>query len=165
MYRNYLWATSRGKWVKRHKKIPGCIFCLMAKGDPRVPAKILHKDKDMMVIMNIFPYNVGHLEVVPVKHVIWLEDLSDREFDKFFRMIRKSIILLKKVLNPKGFNVGLNLGGVISGGSILHLHTQIVPRYEKDLGFMEVTADTKVMPESLEQTKKKLMKYVNILKE
>ena len=165
MYLNYLWATSRMKWVKKPgKKIKGCLFCGIAKNDPNIPKKVLYKDKDVMVIMNIFPYNVGHLEVVSVRHVIWLEELSKEEFDKFFEMIKKTILLLKKTLNPKGFNVGLNLGGNISGGSILHLHVQIVPRYERDLGFMEVTAETKVMPESLDQTYKKLMKNVKILK-
>jgi ATP adenylyltransferase len=72
--------------------------------------------------------------------------------------------MLKKTLNPKGFNVGINMGGAVSGGSIMHLHVQIVPRYERDLGFMETTAETKVMPEGLEQTYKKLMANVKMLK-
>lgn len=164
MYINYLWANSRMKWVKKPgKKTRGCTFCGIAKGNPNIPKKVLYKDRDLMVIMNIFPYNVGHLQVVPVRHVVWLEDLTREEFDKLFKMVKKTILLLRKTLNPSGFNVGLNFGGGVSGGSILHLHVQIVPRYERDLGFMELTAETKVMPESLDRTYRKLMKNVKIL--
>lgn len=168
MYMNYLWAASRGKWVKKPSshlpKNVECLFCAMAKNNPDIPKKVLHKDRDMMVIMNIFPYNVGHLEVIPVRHVVWLEELTEDEFRKFFLMVNKALLLLKKTLSPKGFNVGINMGGAVSGGSILHLHAQIVPRYERDSGFMELTAETKVMPESLDVTYKKLMKNVKILR-
>lgn len=161
---HYLWATSRKKWVKKPKKPKGCLFCGIARGDPKIFAKVIHKDKDMMVIMNIFPYNVGHLEVVPIRHVTDLEDLSREEFVKFFQMIKKSVVLLKKAMKPEGLNIGFNLGE-FSGASIPHLHAQIVPRYKRDLGFMEATAETKVMSEGLEDTYKKLMKFKNILKE
>jgi diadenosine tetraphosphate (Ap4A) HIT family hydrolase len=164
MYAHYLWATSRMRWVKKPGKKPkGCLFCGIARGDPDIPSKVIHKDRSMMVIMNIFPYNVGHLEVVPVRHVEELGDLSGDEFERFFRMIEKSVVLLRKALNPRGFNIGFNIGQ-FSGASIRHLHAQIVPRYERDSGFMEVTAETKVMPESIDQTRKKLMKFAGMLK-
>jgi diadenosine tetraphosphate (Ap4A) HIT family hydrolase len=163
MYKNYLWADSRSRWVKNPYK--GCLFCGIAKGDPKIPKKILYKDKDMMVLMNIFPYNVGHLQVVPIRHVIHLEELRKKEFEKFFRMTKNSVKLLKRVLNPKGFNIGMNIGGEIAGASVKHLHIQIVPRYGRDAGFMEIISHAKVMPESLEKTYENLMKHVNILKE
>jgi diadenosine tetraphosphate (Ap4A) HIT family hydrolase len=168
MYHHYLWATSRGKWVKKPgKHIPkgiDCIFCAIARDDKRVPKKVLYKDNDLMVIMNIFPYNIGHLHVIPVRHVIWPEELTEEEYAKFFRMIRKTVALIKKTLEPKGFNVGLNIGGDIAGGSIMHLHAQIVPRYVRDLGFMEVTDNTKVIVEDIDTTYKKLMKNIKMLK-
>ena len=164
MYVHYLWATSRSKWAKKPKKPKGCLFCGIARGDPKIYAKVLHKDKSVMVIMNIFPYNTGHLEVVPIRHVKDIEELSEEEFIKFFEMIKKSVILLKKAVKPDGLNIGFNLGA-LSGASIPHLHAQIVPRYKRDLGFMEVTTETKVMPESLEQTYKRLVKFKNILKQ
>lgn len=165
MYMEYIWATSRSKWVRKpHKKIKGCIFCGIARGDKKIPAKVVYKDKDMMVVMNIFPYNPGHLQVVPINHVKNLEDLSEDEFNKFFRMGKKCIMLLKKALNQAGFNIGINIGEV-AGASIEHLHMQIVPRYTREVGFMETTSHTKVMPESLDQTHKRLMKFVDILKD
>jgi diadenosine tetraphosphate (Ap4A) HIT family hydrolase len=166
MYENYLWATSRGKWVKKphHGKGEKCVFCGIASNDPSIPKKVIYKDKDMMVVMNLFPYNRGHLQVVPIRHVVWPEELTDEEYAKFFKMIRKTIALITKTLDPKAFNIGMNIGGDLAGGSILHLHAQIVPRFVRDLGFMEVTIGTKVITESIEQTFRKLMKNVDILK-
>jgi diadenosine tetraphosphate (Ap4A) HIT family hydrolase len=165
MYMEYLWATSRSTWVKHPRvKFTGCIFCGIAKGDKKIPSKVLYKDPDMMVIMNIFPYNVGHIQVVPIRHIRSLDEMTEDEFNKFFRMGKKCLMFLRKALNPAGFNVGINLGEV-AGASIEHIHMQIVPRYNREVGFMETTAHTKVMPESLEQTHKKLMKFVDLLKD
>lgn len=165
MYRNYLWATSRLSYVKKkHGQIKGCLFCNIAKDDPETPKKVLWKDRDMMVIMNIFPYNTGHLEVVPVRHVVGPEEMSKEEYQKMWEIVRRTVLLLKKALNAPAFNIGINLGGDLAGGSILHLHVQIVPRYVRDSGFMEATASTKVMPQSIEQTYKILKKHIAVLK-
>ena len=168
MYLHYIWATNRMKYIKGKKKLQpyrGCILCGVAKNKPGVIKKVLYKDKLMMVIMNVFPYNVGHVQVVPVRHVENLEDLTDEEYVRFFELIRKSVIMIKKAFSPLGFNIGLNIGGDISGGSILHLHAQIVPRYKRDLGFLEVTADTKVMPMTVEQAFRELKKHAKILRD
>jgi diadenosine tetraphosphate (Ap4A) HIT family hydrolase len=164
MYKKYLWATSRMKYVKKkHKQTTGCLFCNIARDDPETPKKVLWKDRDMMVIMNIFPYNVGHLEVIPIKHVVWPEELTSQEYQKMWELVRRSVLLLKKALGAQALNVGINMGGDLSGGSIMHLHVQIVPRYVRDAGFMEVTANTKVMPQSIDQTFKTLKKHVSVL--
>jgi diadenosine tetraphosphate (Ap4A) HIT family hydrolase len=164
MYSDYLWSPGRMKWVKNAKPYKGCVFCGIAKNDPRVPKKVIYKDKLMMVIMNIFPYNVGHLQVVPLRHVEWPEQLTEEEYAHFFDLVKKTMILLKKALNPVGFNAGMNLG-VSSGQSINHLHFQIVPRYKKEIGFMESLMGVKVMPETLDATYRKIMKHADLLKE
>ena len=164
MYLEYLYATSRGKWVKKpHVKHDKCIFCAIAKGDKSVPTKIVHKDKEMMVIMNIFPYNPGHLQIVPIRHVQEPKDLTKAEFDRFFWLGTKTLELLKKTFNPQGFNIGINLGEV-AGASIQHLHMQIVPRYRRETGFMEIFSHTKVMPMSLNDVHKKLKANSEMLK-
>ncbi len=164
MYLEYLWATSRGKWVKKdHHKKDRCIFCAIARGDKSVPSKIVHKDKDMMVILNIFPYNPGHLQVVPIKHIQNLDELTKEEFDKFFGLGKNSIKMLKKAMKPLGFNMGINIGEV-AGASIQHLHMQIVPRYKREVGFMEIMAHTKVMPMSLDEAYKRLKAEAHNLK-
>lgn len=168
MYSHYLWATHRMGYIKDKKSLQpykGCILCGIARDKPGVIKKVLYRGRLMMVIMNVFPYNVGHLQVVPLRHVEEFEDLTPEESERLWSLVRKSVLLLKKALKPKGFNIGFNLGGDIAGGSILHLHCQIVPRYARDLGFMEATASTKVMPQTVDQTFKELKKHADVLKE
>ena len=161
MYPNHLW-TKRLKWVKG-RKFSGCIFCRILKGDKRVPSRVVYQDKDVAVLMNLFPYNVGHLQVIPARHVESIEQMTDEDIKKLFSMVRKAVLLLKKALKPKAFNIGANLGN-IAGASISHFHVHVVPRYSHDLGFMEITCFTKVMPESIDKTFEKLKKHVDILK-
>ncbi len=163
MYRDYLWSPERMKWVTGMARPSGCVFCKIARNDPRVPKKVIYRDNLVMVIMNIFPYNVGHVEVVPISHVEWPEQLTDEEFTHFCSMIKKTINLLRKTLSPPGFNTGINLGKV-SGQSVPHLHFHIVPRYASEAGFMDAIAGTKVMPETLDQTYKRIMKHADMLK-
>jgi ATP adenylyltransferase len=164
MYFEYLWSPGRMAWVKNIKPYKGCVFCGIAKNDPKVPKKVIYRDKTMMVIMNIFPYNVGHLQIVPIRHVEWPEELNPGEYAHMNELFRKTIQLLRKALNPVGFNTGMNLGSS-SGQSITHLHKQIVPRYKKEVGFMETLNGIKVMPETLDATYKKIMKHADTLKE
>ncbi len=161
MHKHHLFSPSRSNWVG--KKTSGCLFCKILKNDPKIPKKVLYKDKEVIVLMNVYPYNIGHLQVLPVRHVENLEDLTDKEISSLFTMVKKSIKLLRKVLKPRGFNVGMNIGDV-SGASVRHLHVHIVPRFRTDFGFMEITAETKVLSETIEKTYKKLKKEVGMLK-
>ncbi|HLC77445.1 MAG TPA: HIT domain-containing protein [archaeon] len=168
MYNNYLWAANRSKYLKNHHSLQsykGCLLCGVVHEKSGVIRKVLYKDKLAMVILNIFPYSVGHVQVVPIRHVETLEGLTKKEHDHLFDMVRRTVILLKKTFSPAGINIGMNIGGDVSGASIAHIHVQIVPRYKRDLGFMEVTASTKVMSMTLDQVLKKLKKNVKILKE
>ncbi|MCX6815275.1 MAG: HIT domain-containing protein [Candidatus Aenigmarchaeota archaeon] len=149
---------------KTLQKYIGCILCGVAKNKKGVIKKVLYEDKSMMVIMNAFPYNVGHVQVVPVRHVRNIEDLTEREYSHLFNLIRKSVIMVKKTFSPVGFNIGMNIGGEAVGGSINHFHVQVVPRYVRDSGFMEITASTKVMPMSLDDAFDLLKKHAGILK-
>lgn len=158
MYLEYLW-TDRMKWILRNKKDKRCLFCQIIKN--KIKSKILKKG-EVYVIMNSFPYTTGHLLVFPKKHVLTLEELNDNEMLEIIKTVKKCILLLRKALNPKGFNIGINLGK-IAGASISHLHFHIVPRFGSDAGFMEIISSTKVMPEPLEKTYKKLKKHVNLL--
>jgi len=94
--------------------------------------------------------------VVPYRHIANLQDLTDEETKEHFDVIKQSVELLKKVMEPTGFNVGLNLGKVAGAGIAEHLHTHIVPRWQGDTNFMPVLSDTKVLPEAVSGTYKKL---------
>ena len=159
MYKSFLYSPKR-KEYKRGKKVKGvkCLFCAIAKGDKRVPALVLHRDKTLFVLMNIFPYNRGHIQIVPTRHVGDYEDLTDEEIEAIFKYVKKAIKIMNKELKPSGYNFGFNQGSV-AGESIDHFHFHIVPRYEKESGFMEVVLGTKVMSESVKDVFKRLKKY------
>ncbi len=159
---SYLWATSRKRYVsKKHKS--GCVFCRIAKRDKKTPKKEVYRNRNFMVVMNIFPYNRAHLEVVPMRHVYSITELSDTETLELFNLVKKTVKLIEAAYKPIGFNIGINIGEG-GGASIDHLHVQIVPRYKRETGFMEIIADTRVMSESLDQTLAKLKKHISILK-
>jgi ATP adenylyltransferase len=158
MYLSYLWAN-RMKWIKR-KKIKGCLFCNIVKKKEKA---FILKEGEVFVIMNKFPYNTGHLLIFPIRHVKEIGDLRKEELENLFTTLQKSVELLKKVLHPKGFNIGINIGRVASA-SVDHIHLHVVPRFGADAGFMEVFDSTKVMPESLVETFKKLRKFSYLLR-
>jgi diadenosine tetraphosphate (Ap4A) HIT family hydrolase len=164
MFTSWLYAPDRMDWVKHPEKRPaGCVFCRIGKSPRPQEHFILKKSGGFFVVMNIYPYNTGHLQVIPLRHVSDLEELSDAEVGEMFVLVRKSMKLLKMVLDPVGFNVGLNQGGSVSGASIEHLHVHIVPRYKTDFGFIDVIGGTKVLPEELGKTYKRLMKEAKML--
>lgn len=156
----YLWATSRRKYVG--KKHEGCVFCAIANREKGVLAKEVFRNKEFMVVLNVFPYNRGHIEVIPLKHVYSITDLDEGELARLFSLVAKAARMLNEAYKPAGLNIGINVGEA-AGGSIDHLHVQLVPRYKRETGFMEVIADTRVMPESLDQTLTKLRKYKGML--
>ena len=108
------------------------------------------------MIMNTFPYNPGHLLVAPYRHASDLQVFSDDEAKEHFEIIRKTLALLRDVMDPTGFNIGVNLGRVAGAGVPDHIHTHIVPRWGGDTNFMPVVCDTKVLPEALAATYSKL---------
>jgi ATP adenylyltransferase len=146
------------KWIKR-RKIKGCLFCNIVNKKEK---SFVLKEGEVFVVMNKFPYNTGHLLIFPKRHVENIEELKKEEAEEIFANIQKSIKLLKRVLKPGGFNVGINIGKVASA-SVDHLHIHVVPRFGADAGFMEVFDSTKVMPEPLEKTFNKLKKFSCLL--
>ena len=109
-----------------------------------------------LAMMNRFPYNNGHLLVAPRQHVPSLDHLSDEETLDLLNMVRSSIDILKKVMNPEGFNVGLNLGRVAGAGMEEHMHFHIVPRWNGDTNYMTIFGEVRVIPEHIKETYKKL---------
>lgn len=151
-----LWAPWRMEYILNNQKEPGCIFCPASLNELR-ERHILYWGETTLVLMNKFPYNNGHLLVAPVRHVPDLEPLTDRELSALLAMVRRSVAILKQVLNPEGFNVGLNLGKVAGAGVADHLHFHIVPRWNGDTNFMAVVGDLRVIPEHLDQTYERLV--------
>ena len=151
-----LWAPWRMRYILSDQKAEGCIFCLGENRQNDGARLILHVGTLTMVVMNMFPYNNGHLLVAPNRHVSGLEHLSEEEMLDLLKMVGRSIDILKTVMNPEGFNVGLNLGRVAGAGVEEHMHFHIVPRWGGDTNFMTVHGDVRVIPEHIRETYKKL---------
>jgi ATP adenylyltransferase len=150
-----LWAPWRIQYVARLGE-SGCILCQKPKENKDETNFILYRGQNNFIILNAFPYNPGHLMIAPYRHVANLQDLTDDEVTDHFNLVKKSLALLKKILNPDGFNIGLNIGKVAGAGIEEHLHTHIVPRWQGDVNFMPVLSNTRVISEGLAATYKKL---------
>ncbi|MBN1896600.1 MAG: HIT domain-containing protein [Candidatus Aenigmarchaeota archaeon] len=162
MIDNWLYAPERMSWVTKPKTATKkCVFCGIVKGSHK--DLVLHRTKDFMVIMNLYPYNTGHIQILPKEHVTSIEKLTDRQLAEMFILVKRCVKLLKKVLRPVGFNMGINQGGTVSGASIDHLHFHIVPRFRTDFGFFEMVSHSKALPERVQDTYRRLKKEISIL--
>jgi ATP adenylyltransferase len=134
----------------------GCILCQKPGENNDEANFILYRGQHNFIIMNTFPYNPGHLMVAPYRHIANLEELRAEEAMELFDIVKKGLGLLKEVMKPTGFNIGLNMGKVAGAGIAEHLHTHIVPRWQGDTNFMPVLSDTRVVSEAVSATYKKL---------
>ena len=150
-----LWAPWRSKYiyVRKNKK---CIFCnnRTSKGDKK--KYFLDRTKHSFSMLNLYPYNNGHVMVAPFRHVKSLELLNDEELLDLMRLVNKTKRKIDKKLKPDGYNIGFNIGKVGGAGFAGHIHVHIVPRWVGDTNFMPVISDTKVVSESLEAMSKLL---------
>jgi ATP adenylyltransferase len=135
----------------RGPKPPGCFFCEAASADPARDAEhyVLARTPDCIALLNIYPYNNGHLMVAPRRHVSNLEELERQTAADLMALTQKAVRVLKQVLKPDGFNLGFNLGKVAGAGVADHVHQHVVPRWEGDTNFMPVLSDAKVMSQHL----------------
>ena len=148
-------------YILSNDKDNGCIFCPGKDRSKDEERLILSVDRRTMVLMNRYPYNNGHLLVAPVKHVSGLGQLNNKETLDLLLTVRKTVEILKEIMNPEGFNVGLNLGRVAGAGMEEHMHFHIVPRWKGDTNFMTVVGDVRVIPEHIKETYKKLRPHYN----
>jgi ATP adenylyltransferase len=149
-----LWAPWRLEYVARDKP-DGCVLCAKQHEDD-AQAHVVARGEHCYAVLNLYPYNNGHLMVVPYRHVADLEDLTAAESAEAQRMLERGIRAARAAMGPGGFNVGLNLGEAAGAGIASHLHWHLVPRWQGDTNFMPVLADVRVMPQHLDTTWKLL---------
>ena len=153
----YIWAPWRIEYI-RSEKPEGCIFCTKP-GEERDPENyILYRGAKNYIIMNSYPYNPGHLLVVPYRHTGEIEALNAGERNEHFELVSRCVQVLKKSLKPGGFNIGMNLGKVAGAGIDDHFHSHIVPRWQGDTNFMTVMADARVLPQAMAESYETLRK-------
>ncbi len=159
----HLWAPWRLQYIQNAnaEKEKGCIFCSIPKESPENDQKnlLLFRGKKAFVMLNKFPYNNGHLLIIPYRHLADFELLDGDEKLEMMDLIGKSIYALKKAFHPQGFNIGMNVGRVAGAGIDDHIHFHVVPRWNGDTNFMPVVGQTKVISSSLEDTLMDLRKY------
>ncbi len=158
-----LWAPWRMQYILSPKE-GECIFCTKVSEDKDRDNLILYRGSKAYVIMNKYPYNNSHIMVVPYIHTSELIELDDDVVSELMLVTKYSINCLKKVFNPEGFNVGINIGAAAGAGIEEHLHIHIVPRWAGDTNFMIVTADIKSIPEHILDTYDRLFPIFNVLK-
>ncbi len=123
-----------------------CILCSIRDKDPNMRSLEVWRDDSVIAVLNLYPYNPGHLLVFPQKHVLELSELGQDEMPRLWRAINLAVDVIKKCYNPAGYNVGFNIGRV-SGASIGHLHAHVVPRYAKEMGFIDIIGGAKILVE------------------
>ena len=150
-----MWAPWRVEYI-RMEKPKECILCLKHREQKDPEHYVLYRSKLNFAMLNLFPYNPGHIMVSPYRHVQNLEDLTDEELLDNLSLVKKCTKALKEAFHPEGFNAGMNLGKVAGAGVEGHVHMHIVPRWNGDTNFMPILADVKVISEGLGETYRKL---------
>jgi ATP adenylyltransferase len=153
----YLWSPWRLAYITGSagaSDTATCIFC--AAADPEHRDLVLVRGRTSYVILNLYPYNNGHLMVVPNRHVASLASTTGDEQAELMRLTRHAEIALTEAYQPQGINIGVNLGRPAGAGVLDHLHVHVVPRWNGDTNFMTVVGNVRVLPEDLDATAKRL---------
>ena len=142
-----------------HKNTGSCVFCTNFKDDPANDRKnfVIYRGETTFTVMNIYPYNTGHLMVLPQAHTATLAEISSKTQFEMITLASYFTGLLTELMQPDGFNVGLNIGRAAGAGIDSHLHIHVVPRWNGDSNFMPVIGETRVLPEMLSDTYDKIM--------
>ncbi|MGH3052722.1 MAG: HIT family protein [Gaiellaceae bacterium] len=150
-----LWAPWRLEYIQGADEQEGCIFC-RARDGADVESLVVRRGERAFVVLNRYPYTSGHLMVAPNRHEGEFGELDAREAAEIHRLAATGMGVLAEAMRPQGFNLGWNLGRIAGAGIVDHVHLHVVPRWAGDTNFMPVLADVKVLPEALEDTRRKL---------
>lgn len=149
-----LWSPWRRAFITQERD-GSCIFCEKPKENEDARNLIFERRDYVFGMLNRFPYNAGHLMIAPYRHITNIEEFKGEEWKDLLGLLKDSLTVLKKIMAPEGFNIGFNVGRA-AGAGYDHTHLHVVPRWNGDTNFMPVLAETKVIPEHLEETYRKL---------
>ena len=151
-----LYTPWRKKYVTSHnsKETEGCVFCASFNDEAERDRAnyLIYRGKATFTVMNIYPYNTGHLMILPHEHISTLVEMSPAAQTEMMKLAGYFTHLLFNLMQPDGFNIGMNIGRAAGAGLESHLHLHLVPRWNGDSNFMAVTGQTRVLPETLEET-------------
>jgi ATP adenylyltransferase len=157
---DYLWTPWRYAYItaaskKEGNSEDGCIFCELPKL-PDAEAKIVHRGQHCYTILNSFPYTSGHVMIVPFAHLDELQKLPESAAREMMGLSQRMETVLRQVYSPDGINVGMNIGRAAGAGVAAHIHMHVLPRWVGDTNFMTVTGESRVLPEALEETYRRI---------
>lgn len=153
---NHLWSPWRMKYIENNEKEDGCVFCIAHAKEDSAANLIAFRGERAFVILNLYPYTSGHLMVVPFEHAATLEELDSATRAEMMELTSQCMSVLRKTYRPQAFNMGANIGEAAGAGVPGHVHIHIVPRWGGDTNFMSALGETRVLPESLEDTYKRV---------
>lgn len=153
---DYLWTPWRFRYVTNSERTGECIFCKKAAERDDAKNYILHRAARNFVLLNLFPYTTGHLMIAPYEHVALLEEANPETLTEMIQLARTAECRLREIYHPHGFNIGMNLGESAGAGVASHIHMHVLPRWTGDTSFMTTVSETRVLPEDLETTYRKL---------
>ncbi len=140
------------EYIREGLKAEDCLFCSLSKQEDGPENLILHRGERAFVVLNRYPYTNGHMMIVPYAHKPSLEGLENETLHEMIRLAAAALGILREAYNADGFNLGGNIGEAAGAGIEEHVHLHVVPRWRGDTNFMATTAQTRVLPESLEET-------------
>ncbi|MHA1819649.1 MAG: HIT family protein [Promethearchaeota archaeon] len=165
LFKDNLLAQNKMEYIKKRieqekeEKREECIFCRIQKMEIGDKNYKIYQGQTAFVILNKYPYNPGHLMVIPNRHIKDFRDLNEKELKEMQKLIMNSQNILDELYHPSGYNIGLNIGN-FSGASISHLHVHIVPRYKSELGYIDIIGKTRILVDNIDSVYKKMMNKV-----
>ena len=151
-----IWAPWRMEYIEGHSDSSECLFCELPNSNQNL---ILHRGEEAYVVLNRYPYTNGHLMVVPYAHQASIEDLKDSTLLEVMNLSSQAVAVLRATYGATAFNLGVNIGKAAGAGVVHHVHMHVLPRWVGDTNFMATTAETRVIPERLDETLSRLKSH------
>ena len=153
---DYLWTPWRYAYVSAAEKTTGCVFCEAVNAGDDAKARIVYRGQQCFVILNTFPYTPGHVMIVPYAHLDELRKLPSDAAHEMMDLSQRMESVLRELYRPDGINLGMNIGKAAGAGIAGHIHMHVLPRWVADANFLSVVGETRVLPETLEETWKRM---------
>jgi ATP adenylyltransferase len=153
---DHLWSPWRYRYVSTAKPSPACIFCEKSHEDQDQRNLILHRGTHNFILLNLFPYTSGHLMIAPYAHVATLDEADENIVTEMMLLTRLSQRNLRTIYQAPGFNLGMNIGSSAGAGIAGHIHMHVLPRWSGDVNFMTTVGETRVIPEEIDETYRRL---------
>ncbi len=153
---DHLWSPWRYQYIQSAQPADGCIFCEKAAAQQDEANLIVYRAEHNFVILNLYPYTTGHLMIAPYEHVSAIGEASEASLQEMILLAREAEKHLQSIYHPHGFNIGMNIGESAGAGVASHIHMHVLPRWKGDANFVSTVGETRVMPEDLRVTWRKL---------